>query len=155
MVKPVSASSISAGPISASDASLSPDGRYRWWLRRRWSTEGASLLFIGLNPSRADARADDPTLRRLIGFAKGWGYGELLVLNLFARRSPHPAALRSVTDPVGDRNDAVLSEQAERWSELALRGPLPPEHGRDGPQQPAVLVEGEDEGWGEGEGEGG
>ena len=116
MVRPVSASSISAGPISASDASLSPDGRYRWWLRRRWATEGRSLLFIGLNPSKADAKTDDPTLRRLIGFAKRWGYGELLVLNLFARRSPHPAALRTVTDPVGDRNDAVLLEQAERWS---------------------------------------
>jgi len=116
MVRPVSASLISAGLISASDASLSPDGRYRWWLHRRWATDRGSLLFIGLNPSKADAQMDDPTLRRLIGFAKCWGYGELLVLNLFARRSPHPAALRTVTDPVGDRNDAVLLEQAERWS---------------------------------------
>ena len=74
------------------------------------------MLFLGLNPSRADGDRDDPTLRRLIGFAKGWGYRELLVLNLFARISPSPAALRRVQDPVGASNDAVLEQWCSRWS---------------------------------------
>ena len=94
MARPVNASLSSAGPTWASDASFSADGCYRWWLTRRWQQGVGGLLFLGLNPSRADAKRDDPTLRRLIGFAAGWGYDALVVLNLFARMSPSPAALR-------------------------------------------------------------
>ena len=102
---------------SASDAVISEDGHYRWWLCRSWEQGEGLLLFIGLNPSRADGDRDDPTLRRLIGFARRWGYRELLVLNLFARISPSPAALRRVKDPVGSRNDAVLEQCCSCWTQ--------------------------------------
>lgn len=36
-----------------------------------------------LNPSRADATDDDPTVRRCLGFASAWGYGSLLIHNLY------------------------------------------------------------------------
>ena len=85
----------------AAAAQFSPCGRYRWWLQRCWDPQRPPLLFIGLNPSRADAQRDDPTLRRLLGFARAWGYGGLEVLNLFARISASPAALRRCADPVG------------------------------------------------------
>ncbi|KEF42660.1 MAG: hypothetical protein ER33_05195 [Cyanobium sp. CACIAM 14] len=83
---------------------FSPCGCYRWWLERVWDPRGTRLLFIGLNPSAADRRRDDPTLRRLIAFAAGWGYGGLEVLNLFARVSPDPAVLARTADPVGHAN---------------------------------------------------
>ncbi len=83
-------------------------GNYRWWLERVWEPQGSRLLFIGLNPSRADHRRDDPTLRRLMAFASGWGYGGLEVLNLFARISPRPAALALAADPVGAANPAWI-----------------------------------------------
>ena len=118
MARPAPGFSLSAASTSASEALISEDGHYRWWLRRRWDQGEGLLLFIGLNPSRADGNRDDPTLRRLIGFARGWGYRELLVLNLFARISPSPAALRRVQDPVGARNDAVLEQWCSRWAQL-------------------------------------
>ena len=90
---------------SAGRAVFSPCGRYRWWLERVWEGEGASLLFIGLNPSRADAHQDDPTLRRLMGFARRWGFSGLEVLNLFGGIAVHPAALKAWSDPVGADND--------------------------------------------------
>nr|WP_254216675.1 DUF1643 domain-containing protein [Synechococcus sp. CCY 9618] len=73
-------------------------------MERVWDPGGPRLLFIGLNPSRADHLHDDPTLRRLVAFARGWGYGGLEVLNLFARVSPDPAALDRGADPEGEAN---------------------------------------------------
>jgi len=95
-------------------AAFSPCGRYRWWLRRQWLPQGPVLLFVGLNPSRADGQRDDPTLRRLVGFARQWDFGALEVVNLFARISASPALLKRAADPVGAANDG--------WLLRALRG---------------------------------
>jgi hypothetical protein len=97
-------------------AAFSPCGRYRWWLERVWEPGGSRLLFIGLNPSRADHCHDDPTLRRLMAFAAAWGYGGLEVLNLFARISPSPAALAQAADPVGAANGAWLRRRLRAGS---------------------------------------
>ena len=108
-------------PCSTADAAFSPCGRYRWMLRRpilRPSPDDPFkvLLFVGLNPSLADAVRDDPTLRRLQGFARAWGYHQLVVLNLFGRISPSPAALHRCIDPVGPDCDRVLNSWFETWS---------------------------------------
>jgi len=81
--------------------------RYRYWLHRRWSDD-PGVVFIGLNPSAADAQRDDPTLRRIMGFARDWGFGQVTVVNLFAWRAKQPAMLRQIADPVGPRNDYWL-----------------------------------------------
>jgi hypothetical protein len=94
---------------AAAAAAFSDCGRYRWWLTRRWQPRGGALVFVGLNPSTADGGRDDPTLRRLRGLAERWGYGQLLVLNLFARVGRDPAGLRRCAEPVGPHNDAWLA----------------------------------------------
>lgn len=94
------------GPPSAV---FSGDRRYRYLLRRWLGSEARPVCcFIMLNPSTADETANDPTVRRCISFAKGWGYGMLLVVNLFGLRSSDPAKLRSSSDPVGPWNDAHI-----------------------------------------------
>jgi len=97
-------------------AAFSPCRRYRWWLERQWDPGRPRLIFIGLNPSRADDQRDDPTLRRLVGFARSWGFGALEVLNLFARITASPALLRRSEDPVGVATDGWI-----QWRLLALR----------------------------------
>lgn len=96
------------------DTVLSEDKVYRYKLGRRWS-EGSDALvtFVMLNPSTADAELDDPTIRRCIGFAKGWGYGGLLVVNLYAYRATQPVDLWRAADPVGPQNDGYLREALE------------------------------------------
>lgn len=90
------------------EARFSRCGQYRWWLRRCWDPALPPLLFIGLNPYRADGRRDDATLRRLVGLARGWGFGAVEVLNLYARITPSPALLRRAADPVGPHADLWL-----------------------------------------------
>ncbi len=74
-------------------------------------------MFIGLNPSTASADKDDPTLRRLLAFCDSWGYGNLLVLNLFARVTSSPYMLRCFDDPIGDFNDFQLVKYSFQWAQ--------------------------------------
>ena len=117
---PEVAPAVVAPPAPAAAAAFSPCGRYRWWLQRCWEPARPPLLFVGLNPSRADGRCDDPTLRRLLGYARAWGFGSLEVLNLFALVAPRPALLRRALDPVGGRNDAWIRRRLLRWPEAAV-----------------------------------
>lgn len=92
-------------PYSA--AVISDCGRYRYELIRRWGAD-PMLEFVMLNPSTADAEVDDPTIRRCIGFARLWGYGGIVVRNLYAYRATDPEVLVNVDDPIGPKNRAYL-----------------------------------------------
>lgn len=104
-----------AGPSGG--AVLSSCGLYRYALWRFW--EGShqadahrAVVFIGLNPSTADASQDDPTIRRCRRFARDWGYPGMIMLNLFAYRATDPVAMKAFFrqggDAVGPENDQVL-----------------------------------------------
>jgi len=91
-------------------AKISPCNKYRYALWRVWDESLPLVMFIGLNPSTADATEDDPTIRRCIGFAKSWGYGGIQVGNLFAYRSTKPSKLYKASNPVGQDNDFWLKK---------------------------------------------
>jgi len=79
-------------------------------LYRRWST-GDELLWVMLNPSTADAEADDATTRRCVDLSTSWGFGAAVIVNLFGYISTDPMRLNSIADPVGPENNSVLLEQ--------------------------------------------
>lgn len=90
------------------DAVLSKCRSYRYALWRTWDESKPKVLFIGLNPSTADESTDDQTVRRCIGFAKQWGYGGIVMGNLFAFRSPSPSVMMAAAEPIGPENDTWL-----------------------------------------------
>ncbi len=94
--------------MEGGNAVFSPCGNYRYALWRTWNQKRGTVLFMGLNPSTADATRDDPTIRRCLGFAKDWGYGSLLVGNLFAFKATRPQILLQSTEPIGPENDIWL-----------------------------------------------
>lgn len=87
-------------------ATLSDCGKYRYRLSRYWSIDEC-LTFVMLNPSTADDKIDDPTIRRCQSFARREGAGGVVILNLYAYRSTQPDALRHVNDPFGVGNRAA------------------------------------------------
>jgi len=91
-------------------AIFSPCGRYRYTLYRQWREGTGRCVFVLLNPSTADEQQDDPTIRRCIGYARRWGFAELVVVNLFAWRSTDPTVLAILDDPVGPDNDKWIDD---------------------------------------------
>lgn len=91
-----------------SSALISECGKFRYDLRRRWAVGGSRVLFVMLNPSTADGREDDATIRRCVGFARSWGHGSLLVGNLFAFRATSPSELHRA-HRAGTAGDAVIN----------------------------------------------
>lgn len=82
-------------------AILSPCGTYRYRLDRSWEEGTGKVAFVMLNPSTADAEIDDPTIKRCVAFAKGWGYKGLIVGNLFGYRATDPKELERVASQAG------------------------------------------------------
>jgi hypothetical protein len=101
-------------------AAFSPCRRYRYSLSRVWNPKLPSVMFVGLNPSTADEREDDPTVRRCVGFARKWNFGGLILVNLFAYRSTDPASLLQADDPVGPENDEHILASARAAERVVL-----------------------------------
>ncbi len=98
-------------------ATFSECGRYRQALTRDWTPEGAlsrAVLFVGMNPSVADASASDPTCHRELMFARDWGFTRYLKGNVLDWRATSPKDIPQ--DPrkaVSAENLPVLLEMAE------------------------------------------
>jgi hypothetical protein len=116
-------------------ACLSDDRVYRYWLGRVVPTaslvstlglgsEPRRVLFVMLNPSTASETANDPTIRKLLSYAKAWDFARLDVVNLFAYRSPSPDELARVLkgggDIVGPENEAYIEAAAMRAHKVVV-----------------------------------
>lgn len=121
-------------------AEISSCGRYRYRLWRWWDPALPSVVFVMLNPSTADALADDQTIRKCVGFARRWGAGGIRVVNLYAWRATKPTDLAAAAargeDVVGEfggilnRNDSAIVAAPDPSSRIiaawgAWPGPFP------------------------------
>ena len=107
-------------PLQTTGATFDASGRYRYTLWRSWDETLLRVAFVMLNPSKADASVNDPTIRRCIGFARDWGYGSLEVVNLFSYRATRPQQLKQASDPVGDETDEFILAASDRAELLVL-----------------------------------
>ena len=81
---------------------------YRWILKRELSSGKKTILFIGLNPSRANSSYNDRTLTRIINFASRWSYKDIYIINLFGLVSKSSLQLSKSNDPKGVNNDLMF-----------------------------------------------
>jgi len=85
------------------EAKFSRDKKERYSLKREWDKSKEKILYIMFNPSLADDKKDDPTIRRLISFTKKYNYGGFLVGNIFTTVTPNPKKIDKTTG-ISDKN---------------------------------------------------
>lgn len=106
-------------------AIISPCGLFRYRLWRAWgSGTPKTMHFVMLNPSKADANVDDPTIRKCMGFAAQSGFNQIRVVNLFAYRATDPHDLAANGWQQGPDNDYFLLDAARDLAEALPHEPL-------------------------------
>jgi hypothetical protein len=91
-----------------SGAVFSSCRRWRYLLWRRWDAKKPVANFLMLNPSTADEFKLDPSCTRARLYAERWGYGALIVTNLFGWRATDPDQMKAAREPVGRGNDRAI-----------------------------------------------
>jgi hypothetical protein len=89
-----------------SEAGISSCKKFRWWLYRCWDPRLPLVIWVMMNPSTADHQKNDPTINKIISYSKRWGYGGILVINIYAIRSTDSSKIKG---RIGYRNDWWLS----------------------------------------------
>jgi hypothetical protein len=105
--------------VTPSGATFSRCRRWRYLLWRCWDPAKPVANFLMLNPSTADEFQLDPSCTRARNYAERWGYGALVVTNIFGWRATDPEAMKAVKDPVGRGNDAAIV-QAAREAQITV-----------------------------------
>lgn len=100
------------GPFGLGTASFDADRAYRFRLSRVWDRHRDRCCFVMLNPSTADERTVDPTVRRCISFAQAWGFGAVEVVNLYAFRATRPEDLLAAPAPVAPERSPEADDLA-------------------------------------------
>jgi hypothetical protein len=120
-------------------AGLSPCGHYRYWLSRFWDDdtlpiEGLRLvvdnsaksgiqpyaLWIGMNPSTAEADIDDPTIRKEMHFTRAMGLSGYIKCNVMDYRATYPMELQALgVKPCSDENHTTIAKMA-RHAEVII-----------------------------------
>lgn len=77
-------------PITHSDALITEDQKHRYSLSRIWNKKKPMIMFIGLNPSRADAIKNDATIIRCINYAQSWQHGQVVFEELMKNGGDYP-----------------------------------------------------------------
>jgi hypothetical protein len=99
--------------MTPSGATFSRCRRWRYLLWRCWDASKPAANFLMLNPSTADELKLDPSCTRARNYAERWGYGALVVTNIFGWRATDPDEMKRVKDPVGRGNDRAIVQAAK------------------------------------------
>ena len=100
--------------MTPAGATFSACRRWRYLLWRCWDESKPAANFLMLNPSTADELKLDPRAREHATTHERWGFGAVLITNIFAWRSTDPTLLRVVKNPIGRGNDAAIVKAAKQ-----------------------------------------
>lgn len=103
-------------------AEFSACRKYRYALWRIWDASKPYVMFIGLNPSKANEIEADNTIKRVRRIAEYNGYGGFYMMNCFPYVSTNPNELITC-EPNSyewNKNDLYLLDIAERCQDVVF-----------------------------------
>ena len=112
--------------MTTKEAVFSPDLVYRYVLYRDLGEGEGTCLWVMLNSSTASTLINDPTITRVIGFTRAWGYRYVVVVNLFAFKATDPKVMKQAIFPVGEvvngeeLNDKYIMTEAAEADRIML-----------------------------------
>jgi hypothetical protein len=81
-----------------SGALFSECGKYRYRLWRIWDDDRPIMCWVAQNPSVANDVDNDPTVRKMMGFAKRDGCGGIMLANVMAAIATQERELMNMVD---------------------------------------------------------
>jgi hypothetical protein len=99
-----------------SGASFSECRNYRYALWRIWDESKPLVMFIGLNPSKANETEPDNTIKSVARISLANGYGGFYMMNCFPYVSTDPDKLRDFGNTA--LNDHWLYQVAEKCKDI-------------------------------------
>jgi hypothetical protein len=127
------------GLLGGATATFSPDRAYRYQLTRTWS-DAPAAAWVMLNPSTAGAADSDMTIGRCVSFARSWGYGGIIAVNLHALIATDPRELARAGDPAGEDADWHITDAARRAGLVMAAWGAHPMAATRGPEVAAMLA---------------
>lgn len=104
-------------PPEYRDALFSECGNFRYILVRG---SAPYVLFIGLNPSSANAEDDDPTSNRWRLLAHDMGCHGFIAVNMYSYIATDPKKLIRANYPVGEETDELILRCADMCEKIVL-----------------------------------
>lgn len=103
-----------------------PNSCYRYTLEHIWALQKPLILWAMMNPSGADVKVLDSTVRLTADISAHWGYGGQIIVNACAYRGVTPSMLRDIEDPVGHSNPDAWRRSARQADRIMVaHGHLP------------------------------
>lgn len=103
------------------EASFNSSKEYRYSLKRSWDENKPKVLYILLNPSKADHLISDLTFQFCMNYAVEHGFGQMEIVNLFAIRVTDSKELTKKKDPIGNENNKHIL-RAVKDADLIIAG---------------------------------
>lgn len=101
-------------------AAISECGNYRFELFRVWAEALPIMGIVMLNPSTADVKKDDPTIKKCINIAMNNGFGSIFVYNLYPLRATNPKQLGTHPKPHDNRNYKIVTDGLAKCDEVVF-----------------------------------
>ena len=108
------------GDLMGNDAYVSDCGKYRYSLIRHVGAGQLRFAFFGINPSTADARLDDATVRKWRGYCERNNGALFEVANVFSYRATDVKELANVDDPFGGNEHWRVQESIIRSADVLV-----------------------------------
>lgn len=97
---------------------INEDNKHRFALG---NLSDKTLFVFGLNPSTADDKEPDQTIKKIMGFAEKNGYTSFVMLNLYPQRTKNPDELdESPDENIISENERIISDLVSKQKNLNI-----------------------------------